>query len=147
MPRIVVIMLVVVYVALVPQARADVVSPEQEECYDKKPGDACSTCVDGVDNATCGTCVVPPPSCQAGACRRFADQAACLAEPGCSWESGRPVCSGAPCACKKQEAAKTPDAAPAAKTDEKPSSCASGAPVSLGALAVAALLAMVRRRR
>jgi hypothetical protein len=146
MLRIVVIALL--FASFAPAALADVVSPEQDVCYDKKPGEACTTCVDAVDTATCGTCVVPPPSCQAGACRRFGDQAACLAEPGCGWESGRPVCSGAPCACNKAATAttKTPDA-PAAKSEEKPSSCAAGAPVSLGALAVALSLALLRRRR
>lgn len=121
-------------------ARADVVSPDQEACFDKKAGDACSTCVGAVDAATCGTCVTPPASCQAGACRRFGDQAACLAEPGCSWESGRPVCSGAPCACNKAPVA-------AAPTEEKASSCASGAPVSAGALAIVLSLSLLRRQR
>lgn len=125
--------IVALFVTFAAAARADLVSPDQEACFDKKGGDACTTCVSAVDSATCGTCVAPPPSCQAGACRRFGDQAACLAEPGCSWESGRPVCSGAPCACNK--------------TDEKPSACASGAPLSFGSLAVVLSLALLRRRK
>jgi hypothetical protein len=134
-------LVVIALVVFARAAHADVVSPDQEACFDKKAGDACTTCVNAVDSATCGTCVTPPPSCQAGACRRHGDQATCLAEPGCSWESGRPVCSGAPCACNKDAKVGAP-----AATEEKASACATGAPVSLGALAVALSLALLRRR-
>lgn len=122
-------------------ARADIISPEAEVCIGKKSGDACTTCVDAVDQGTCGTCTVPTPSCQAGACRRFSDEKTCLAEPGCSWAPGPPYCSGSTCACNKKDAA----LAPATNNDDaKPSSCAA-APVSLSALFLA--LVFARRRR
>jgi hypothetical protein len=58
-------------------ASADIVIPEQAACEDKRAGDPCG---DG------GVCASDGFSCQAGACRRHADESACRSDEGCSWQ-------------------------------------------------------------
>lgn len=122
-------------------ARADIIVPEQQACRDKKVGDAC----DG------GTCQSDGFSCQAGACRRHDDEAACRAD-GCSWVEGL--------SCKAAATPPAPAPAPTPTTQTTtetttttqvpepvaPSSCAmAGGDAGFGAAVLGLLLA--RRRR
>jgi hypothetical protein len=120
-------------------ARADIIVPEQQACRDKKVGDAC----DG------GTCQSDGFSCQAGACRRHDDEAACRAD-GCSWVEGLSCKAAAtpPAPTPPPPTTTTTTTTTTAQIPEPvaPSSCAmAGGETGFGAALLGLLLA--RRRR
>jgi hypothetical protein len=112
-------------------ASADVVIPEQAACEDKRAGDPCG---DG------GVCASDGFSCQAGACRRHADERACRSDEGCRWqESLRCQSPTAPAPTP------TPTTPPTAATTPERSGCATIDGTS--GLALLAALCVRRRRR
>jgi hypothetical protein len=115
-------------------ASADIVIPEQDACTDKRTGDPCG---DG------GVCASDGFSCQAGACRRHADESACRSEEGCRWQESLRCQSPTPTPTPTPATATTPT--PTTATTPERSGCA--AMDGTSGLALLAALGVRRRRR